>query len=86
MKTRVFTITCLSCKDEIYSRARHDLQTCSCEDVSVDGGFEYNRVSFKNATPKTRVRYIPASRQELFDDWNNDINKYGKIEKKIKSH
>lgn len=81
MKTRIFTITCPSCKEEIYSRARHDLQTCSCEDVSVDGGFDYNRVSFKNATPKTRVRYVFASRQDLFIDWNTGQNKYGKIKK-----
>lgn len=81
MKTRVFTIVCPSCKEEIYSRARHDLQTCSCEDISVDGGFDYNRVSFKNATPKTRVRYVSASRQELFTDWNTGQNKYGKIKK-----
>jgi hypothetical protein len=30
---------CLLCGDEIESKHRHDLQSCSCGNLSVDGGF-----------------------------------------------
>lgn len=37
---------CLHCGDIIVSRYRHDFVTCSCGDVSVDGGAEYTKRSF----------------------------------------
>lgn len=86
MKTRVFTIICPNCKDEIYSRARHDMIACSCSAVAVDGGFDYNRVCYKSEPPKTRVRYIQASREEMYNDWKQNINKYGIYKKTSKKH
>mgnify|MGYP001558440678 CR=1 FL=1 len=85
MKTRVSTITCPSCGDEIFSRATHDCHSCSCETVAIDGGREYVKICFKDKMPKQRIRYVNASRQELYDDWNKRIDKYGRIEKKNKS-
>jgi len=34
---------CSSCGDEIVSRHRHDFATCSCGNLSVDGGTAYLR-------------------------------------------
>lgn len=39
---------CLQCGDVIESRNRHDFQTCSCGNVSVDGGLSYIRRSVGN--------------------------------------
>lgn len=38
---------CLKCGDKIVSKHRHDYITCSCGNVSVDGGLDYCRRSFK---------------------------------------
>lgn len=39
---------CLKCGDKIVSKHRHDYVTCSCGNVSVDGGLDYCRRSFKD--------------------------------------
>ena len=36
-------ITCNSCGDTIFSAHRHDMVSCSCEKVAVDGGNSYLR-------------------------------------------
>ena len=38
---------CLKCGDKIVSKHRYDYVTCSCGNVSVDGGLDYCRRSFK---------------------------------------
>ena len=38
---------CLKCGDKIVSKHRHDYVTCSCGNISVDGGLDYCRRSFK---------------------------------------
>lgn len=38
---------CLKCGDVIESKHRHDYVTCSCGNVSVDGGTDYLRRSFQ---------------------------------------
>lgn len=38
---------CLKCGDKIVSKHRHDYVTCSCGNVSVDGGLDYCHRSFK---------------------------------------
>lgn len=40
-------IQCLLCKEIIESKSVHDFVTCSCGNVSVDGGQEYCKVSFQ---------------------------------------
>lgn len=37
---------CLQCNDEIESTHRHDFVTCSCGNLSVDGGHAYTRRVF----------------------------------------
>ena len=78
--TEVTAIECPSCKDVIYSRARHDYNKCSCGEVAVDGGFDYLKFAFKTQLPEQRRVNIDVSKRELYDDWNNKIDKYGKIE------
>ena len=41
------SVQCLKCADIIESKDRHDYVTCSCGNVSVDGGKDYLRRSFK---------------------------------------
>lgn len=40
-------LRCKLCGDEIYSLGRHDYVECSCGNCSVDGGFDYLKISYK---------------------------------------
>lgn len=85
MKTRVTCIKCPSCKDVVYSRAKHDCNYCSCGEVAIDGGFSgYCRIIFKDKPPKQFIKYVNASKNQLYEDWNIRKNKYGKIKQKVK--
>ena len=46
-KYRLNKAKCLKCGDEIQSTHRHDFVTCSCDNLSVDGGSWYLRRCFK---------------------------------------
>lgn len=83
VRTRVRTVTCTECGAEMYSRARHDLHGCECG-TFVDGGFDYLRAGWSKGDkrPITSTRYVAATRQELYDDWNKRIDKFGFIQKK----
>lgn len=48
-KIKVNKIRCKNCGDIIESKTVHDFVTCKCGNVSVDGGKEYLRRSFKNS-------------------------------------
>ena len=39
---------CLDCNDTIESMYRHDFVTCSCGNMSVDGGWDYAKRLWKN--------------------------------------
>lgn len=77
----VASLTCPSCNNVIFSRARHDYRSCSCGEIAVDGGFDYLKVSFKKEQPKSKRIRVYATRQELYDDWNKSIDKFGLIKK-----
>jgi hypothetical protein len=49
MKIKVIVLTCPHCKDEIFSKHRHDYCTCRCGKYSIDGGRDYTKVSGENA-------------------------------------
>ena len=40
-------VQCLICNEVIESKFTHDYVTCSCGNVSVDGGHDYCKVNFK---------------------------------------
>lgn len=44
------SVRCLVCFDEIEPKHRHDFVTCSCGNVSVDGGLAYTRRTAKDFT------------------------------------
>lgn len=52
---------CLKCKCIIESKHRHDFVTCSCGDISVDGGKDYIKRSFS-----TDAEYIDHGKYEKF--------------------
>jgi len=78
---KVIAIICPNCNDTIFSRARHDFHWCSCKEVAIDGGFDYVRTSFKNYLPQKIELEINVTKQELYDDWNQRIDKFGIIKK-----
>ncbi len=80
---KINAIKCPSCKDTLFSRARHDFRWCSCKSVAVDGGLDYLKVSFEGECPKTLEIEISANKQELLDDWRSDANKYGIIKEVV---
>lgn len=41
-------IHCFACDDVVYSVMRHDMRSCSCGKVSIDGGKDYTKVSFQS--------------------------------------
>jgi hypothetical protein len=82
-KTRVYAIICPKCSDIIYSRANHDFHWCTCKSTFIDGGFEYIRMGGScPAKVKSITKYIPATKEELYNDWNTSINQYGWIKPK----
>lgn len=78
-KIKVIAVKCPECGDLIYSRARYDFRYCSCGEIAIDGGFDYVKISYKKISPEKYIKYIIATKQELYDDWNKNINKYGII-------
>ena len=83
---KINSIKCPLCKCRIYSRARHDFRTCPCGAVSIDGGFDYTKISFdpeRVDPPKPEQIEIDATKEELFKDWNSGRDKYGLVEVEI---
>lgn len=81
---KVAAIVCPLCRCTIYSRARHDFRSCSCGAVSIDGGFDYMKGSFDPARTRTMPKRIeilvPATKKELYDDYNTSRDRFGLIE------
>lgn len=76
---QVNALQCVDCGDIIYSRARHDFHHCSCGKVFVDGGFDYLRYGFSDKKPKRVQKRIKATREQVYKDWNEQIDNYGWI-------
>jgi hypothetical protein len=87
IRTRVWTVTCPKCNTEMYSRSPHDYRDCGCPfGTMVDGGFaEYIRYGGQDLSlvkSSFHYRFVKATRQELYDDWNLGRDKFGIIPKK----
>lgn len=85
--TIVSAITCRNCGDTVFSRAIHDFRTCSCfknefnnKGVAIDGGFDYIRLC-GDIDAKLISIDIDVTKEELYDDWNKRIDKFGIIKK-----
>ena len=61
-------IRCRYCGDIIESHTTHDLKTCSCGSVSVDGGHDYLRRVFKRKEDFEELSDI----QEVGNDRGNE--------------
>ena len=66
---------CGECGDEIESKYRHDFVTCKCGAISVDGGLDYLRRSFKED-----AEIIELSE---YDDDDGDTTGKGIIKKSL---
>lgn len=75
----VHAIKCNKCLDTIYSRARHDFRSCTCGAVSIDGGFDYTKVSGPAPLVTVEVEIGEINKAQLYQDWNRRIDKYGRI-------
>lgn len=51
-------VQCSQCGEEIFSNSRHDLVACECDDIFIDGGFDYIRVGFTTSMPVDVTREI----------------------------
>jgi len=79
-RTMVKCIQCKECGDIIYSRARHDYRQCSCCAVNIDGGFDYTHIGWVSGKPPIIImRYINVTKEELYNDWNRQVGKFGVI-------
>jgi len=54
-------IKCPECKKTIHSLHRHDYQTCKCQNLSLDGGFDYRRI---NASPEVLEKLKKQKKKE----------------------
>lgn len=79
VRTRVTTHVCPLCQTEMYSRSRHDFRYCPCLNLAVDGGFDYVKILYRVKPTVSRVRYVNATKAELFQDWNNGTDMFGVI-------
>ena len=80
---KVTGVRCLKCGDFIYSRAGHDFRGCSCGNVAVDGGQDgyYSRIIGAINSPREEHDIPGVTLQDLYDDWNYQTNKFGRIKK-----
>ena len=67
---------CLKCGDKIVSKHRHDYVTCSCGNISVDGGLDYCRRSFKEMDTwiDTSIWEDDTSKQSYEETIEGDVN------------
>ena len=82
---------CENCGDTIYSRTQHDCMHCTCGATFIDGGSaivndedSYGYIRIKGTLTPTTVKLhnflsIEEAKKGLYDDWNNRINKYGRV-------
>jgi hypothetical protein len=74
---KIHALTCKKCKYTIFSRARHDYRVCKCGACSIDGGFDYCKVSGHVKNFLWSAIDIKVTEEELYNDWNKAIDKYG---------
>lgn len=91
MKIVATGLKCLLCGDIVYSRAKRDFNHCFCGKTGIDGGPHIKGDDFANymrvrgtkykqvPVPLGEFRTIAEARVVLFNDWNKNINKLGRI-------
>ena len=79
---KVKATVCTACKDTIFSRAHHDFRYCTCKKTFIDGGFLYVRVGGESRDIIDLE--IEATKEDLYEDWNHRIDRFGLIKEKVK--
>lgn len=51
---------CLKCDDVLVSKYRHDYNSCRCGNLSVDGGLDYIKRSFRDGFDSFKDLSIPV--------------------------
>jgi hypothetical protein len=86
---KIVAYRCPDCAIEIYSRCEHDFRKCDCGYIAVDGGhFDTQTgrwickrmVHQPNKIPLTNLYDISVTLKDLYNDWNNGDDKYGKVQ------
>ncbi len=67
-------IRCTHCGDEVFSNHRHDFKSCKCKKVSIDGGFDYIKISFKEADDYEQIT-------RSMGEFNKEIGRFNGDEK-----
>lgn len=78
-------IKCPSCKDIVFSIAHHDYHSCTCGEVTVDGGFEYFRFGWAGDKPEILEIEIPKKTvKQYYKIWSKSLidKPYGVIKEK----
>lgn len=90
-KMEVIGVYCYHCKAFTYSRSRHDMTSCICENKSnricIDGGqFDYVKINCSSNSKYKVIRVdlnkvcnIEITEKEMLNDWNQNENKLGLI-------
>lgn len=68
---------CLKCGDVIESKSVHDFVTCSCGNLSVDGGKYYLKRCFKTSEWED-VSVCKGVLKEYFEDNSINVNAFAK--------
>lgn len=76
---KVIAIKCPSCGDTVFSRTQHDCRGCTCGEIFIDGGFNYNRVGFKTKKPNLFQIKVEQTKKQLYHDWNYSKDEFGLI-------
>ena len=76
---KVSVVQCKKCGDIIWSRTDHDYRSCTCESVSVDGGFSYTRIIGEEKDYKIFELDLDVTKADAVLDWKFGANKLGKI-------
>lgn len=82
---KITGIRCPKCKDVIFSRARHDWHTCSCNSTFIDGGFDYLRYGYTfeakgvSGAPEIVHLNLIVTKETLYEDWDKHLDIYGII-------
>lgn len=75
-------VVCHTCGDDIVSKTRHDMVTCKCGAISVDGGQEYLRrvglfLECDNLSWELPDELYNACAEAVEDAINTNRNKFG---------
>lgn len=76
----ISAVQCPHCKDIIFSRARHDFRSCSCQKICIDGGRDYLKLGWSdgpNPPEIIRIELFEITEKDLVDDWNYRKDRYG---------